>query len=607
MDGRTTYRFLNQFFSNSHPKRNPQDKKNYSQEQISQALEDASNALPHFYKLYNSPEKLRTLVFGCQGDPGEMQVLIARLMAEYEYDEAVGCGDNLYDNGADAPEDKRFDTQFHDIYKNFKAWMVLGNHDANLHNMEKLKRYFSPLITPDKIGWEREINQVAHTYLLRTLKFFESGELNFLDLPDWILPSPYYAVENNSKLVSLHLNTNTLAKDFLSYMSLICEGKIPNPQENQIAFIETVYEEATQKEQKIRFIQHHPFFCFGKRAYPSGHDGNIYFSDNLTIKKLDLILQAYDDLPLIAKILAATDESQLTKSHIENLPDFSPLYSTTKLGNSNIDYAGVLRVIIFNILECPPHVVCSAHEHDQHISTHFLEVNGKQHVLTQLCSGGGGGELQDHLYHGNRNHLGAFYKKHGFFIIEFNAEDLSFTFDLITQDKHHLRFKHGITQAIRLDSNDERVELLRVCILQCVEEYFSFLHKRQMENKGGFYAFSVNRKHKLDDVYVADNLKNFFNQYQPATFEDSIKYIWEEGLEKLHNIDSYHSLYKIILNNFLIQFEIPFGQVYKSIINPDLNPVNINKGEPCSPAGTYSIISPIEGNHDENYYTRHFP
>ena len=111
-------------------------------------------------------KKTQYFAFGCQGELSQEQKEVAALMNEIIDDErgnpsfVLGCGDNVYKNGAQRPDDPAIRACFDEIYlkyphlKDIPFFMGLGNHCHNYHR-----------VAMGESGVKIAANQVWHTYL----------------------------------------------------------------------------------------------------------------------------------------------------------------------------------------------------------------------------------------------------------------------------------------------------------------------------------------------------------------------------------------------------------------------------------------------------------
>jgi hypothetical protein len=607
----------------------------FSEEQVKYALLAADEVGPHVYDITNhDQEKLRVLVFGCQGDEGKTQIDTAALMQTIQHDYKIGCGDNFYPDGIKTPIDDRFQSQFHGLYGKSPTFLILGNHCGNFSYNEK---YQSALLffvrTPGKTGREVEINQVAHTYLHKTREFYEAKTLDYTALPDWIMPCDYYSTING-KVQTFFLNTNRIAKDYLEYVKLSLRREEIDPAKNQIAWLVQEYKKAREAGRSVTFVQHHPFFCYGKRAYPSGWDASIYLSsDEMT--KLDLILNQEPDSMLIDAILNADEKGLSPPSSCKHSDHYAVNPFT---GIVNMDYAWALRKMLFSHLGCCPDMTFTAHEHALHVSHHLVNVNNngiiETHSLCQVVSGGGGGELQDHLYfggsgekreenknevissdttlstennentyemdalspssyfkeselsvtdpeddsqerhlYGEKEKLALFAEVNGFAVIECDKyhPDIAYI-HVHTLDGLHLKFSNLDNTPIRTPSGDEKVELLRECVLEAIRQYHAFLHKQQTDKNGSFYSFINNVTHKKEDARLADNAKNYLNQFEALDYKDTVRYLHNHFFHDLVNKGSNNSLFGMVDRELKMGFDQSLDELYHEIErSPALN------------------------------------
>ncbi len=150
----------------------------------------------------SAQKPLHFYVFGCAGDGKEGQKKVAEMMNQIARETSaptffVMLGDNFYDNGVDSASDSRFESQFHDIYHHpshqfisgIPYFVVLGNHDHNLHSNFSLS---NPGNIEGKIDFKKMAAQVEHTYQRRPKDFLKNTDVKIEDLRHWNMPSHFY-------------------------------------------------------------------------------------------------------------------------------------------------------------------------------------------------------------------------------------------------------------------------------------------------------------------------------------------------------------------------------------------------------------------------------
>lgn len=180
---------------------------------------------------------VRFLVVGDPGTGGEAQYQTAASMLSVC--KARGCdfvlvtGDNIYENGAESPNDPQFDEKFEKPYADFAIpfYLVLGNHDAST-------------VGGEGIDTGRAANEVA--YDKRTDRASDK----------WHMPDRYYAVEKPGILI-LGLDTNLVNMG----------GDLPKAQESWLA----AQLAGTNATWTFAFA-HHPLFSNGQHGDAGGGD-----------------------------------------------------------------------------------------------------------------------------------------------------------------------------------------------------------------------------------------------------------------------------------------------------------------------------------------------
>ncbi len=372
---------------------------------------------------------------GCQGSGGDLQKKVAELMAtiakthpDQRPDFILFLGDNIYNYGVNSPTDPKFTTHFHDIYSafNIPCFLVLGNHDYNLHMIARGKTY-NPfkLIQGKYIGF----NQAAHTYVPDGKKYksakeletvFDQNTLHLKDLQQFNMPYSYYSlIAGNTQIFCL--DSNFFAQDFLEYMK--GEKKPSGEHTNQIQWLLEEYKKAKDAGREIHFAMHHAPYTSGKRARPSGHDSSDY---------LDPKIQR----PLLNDIL-----------------------------RSNTTSYNELILLILKKLGLKPDKILAAHDH-------FLCIDHNPDFLV-LTSGGGGGALQNRESCKRHDDVKLFLPMNGFHVV-------SEKIDTYTTSGLHLTYDDKKHDFDRQPGGEEKVENMRNTVLKICHDYLNKLkHKEE--------------------------------------------------------------------------------------------------------------------------------
>lgn len=233
------------------------------------------------------------LTVGCQGEANKTQHEVALLMEEVvtHYKNAgydVACilvlGDNIYKNGADSPNDSKFNDCCYDVYttaltpnlQKIKFFYIQGNHDQNRHNWKN----FSLNVSGINLG----LNQVAHTFLPRkegeTVEKLQKifGDkltddplddryiLNTEDLNHFNMPGRAYSLIIEDMEIFC-IDSNTFVQDYKDLEK--------NPLlENQVSWLIKAYAKSKAMGKKPVLALHHPPATVGKREF--GNDVGFY-------------------------------------------------------------------------------------------------------------------------------------------------------------------------------------------------------------------------------------------------------------------------------------------------------------------------------------------
>ncbi len=479
------------------------------------------------FEIATDDPDINVLVFGCHGEDTKDQKQVAASMRELIAKEkihfGITTGDNIYPHGARKADDEAFQQFFYQYYQSFPPVMVtLGNHDGNYSKIatwqlagysfnlkllnptsayrETSTHGFQGLVAPTT-GPQTEQNEVFHTYLKNTeekIAALTKPKVTFAELRDakleWVMPAQYYSYIIG-KLQFIHLNSNTLVKDFLDTTS-------NNTTENQISWLNQVYQAAKKDDRQVVIIQHHSLFTCGKRVYHGDQDH-------------------YLTLAQINQVEAIFNEKKL-------------------------NYNDML-LKIFQRLEIKPKLILSAHDHSLYYHNNKKDPD-HSYKIAQVISGGGGGKLQGRSGFKQPIFTPVFLKQHGFCQLSFNQHNPEEIFIHYRTRKQHLIFSSEHHSPIRIISLDSQVEALRVATLQACEKYFTFVDTRQTESHGKFFTSNVT--HNLHDINLLHEMQAYFNQHTGLpSFEITLKELKNYVL-KISNLDSTHS-FKVYLDTEL--------------------------------------------------------
>lgn len=438
-------------------------------------------------KKTSSDDELHFFVVGCGGDGKGMQKSVAELMNAIASNKRpaliVILGDNFYDNGIDAATDPAFNSHFYDIYHaktlaalaGIPCFIIPGNHDHNIHRGPYGCR--NGKINPDKIA-----AQIKHTFIDKNgviiterIRLYQEEKLNLSQLPQWNMPSCYYALSLHHQLVEFFmLDSSTYVRAYLA--SLKSDKHNPN---NQAIWLER----ATKlNKSSIKFLfLHHPLYTIGKRVHQP--DELLYL-----------------------------DES-----------DIAELKTLGLVGNYNQLLNQILRRqgIFFD-------AAFAAHDHSMY---YYLDLS-KEDGLCQVIAGGGGGKLDARSAVPYCDKVPCFFKNHGFVGVSVHptAKVDKIIFDFYSVDKHHLQFNHVSTiPRVAKPDIDPQNELRQLLIHAC-QDYL----KKQLINPENFtsilknifgnYSFSI---HGSSGIYRADNLMNFLHHYEGNTLKQITQHLTE--------------------------------------------------------------------------------
>lgn len=495
---------------------------------------------PRVYTIQNvkDPNNVNFFVLGCQGSRSDAQKNVAYCMdnSPIKPDFVVVVGDNVYNNGANTPDDVMFNECFHDIYEKHSSnalngvpfFLILGNHDENYQR--KTRGNLGLLANK---GRQVGLNQVMHTYLESTrvnysnelmqatigsnspsalndgnvsehdkINLFAQDRLDLNKLGRWNMPYFFYSIIIH-KLQIFCLNSNSIAADFLEYHRNYSskQSDVP-PQNNQIVWLIAEYKKAVAAGRTIIFAQHHPLFTSGKRALPSKFDTLDYLSEN--------------DISLLHGILNTTTNS----------------------------YNALLR-LIYNFLDFKPKTLIVAHDH---CLQYYCESESTNLLapISQITSGGGGGDLQRRVVFDGHQNIGCYLREHGFSALScdaMNPEEIEINF--YTVNDHHLRFNTSNHEPICTSSDNETLNQISKIILKSVDEYWELLTvAKTIERKDPEYrpspvshlfqkittvlASSISGvdNYMHEDIDGIHGITAYLNQYQLGTYEAVVKELY---------------------------------------------------------------------------------
>lgn len=398
-------------------------------------------------------QPLHFYVLGCQGEEGERQKAVARIMNDKAADRVPAFllydGDNIYDGAVESAEDKRFYTRYHQVYNlpnlaPVPGILVLGNHDANLENFAHVKNKFYTLpgislfATPFQTGKAVEKFEVAHTYLHKDASFYKQDTLPINELPKWGMPyyfCSYDFIDANTQLFCL--NSNTFVSDFLRFWEN--EDHIENADHtiNQAIWLDQTFFTAKQAGRATMLALHNPLLTSSKRALPHKYDAHLYMTPK-QIQKMNYILSMLppDNKPIPAASL--NDLLTLIRTCLqESDAGINAAAANMPLNGS---YADMLSACL-RIQGIKPDVVFAAHDH--------ALVYNRTNDLCQVISGAGGStNLMKQEVHTNDAAQGCFVSEPGFVAVTCDAfkPTPEIQFDFHTTEGKHLRFTNASCQ-----------------------------------------------------------------------------------------------------------------------------------------------------------------
>lgn len=460
---------------------------------------------PKNYTLLNAREEkssdVHFYVFGCQGSADDNQRAVAKLMHDTAQKNAkkpkfiVILGDNVYDNGVDKENDPAFKKYFDDIYLNQQltqlhgvpCFVVLGNHDHNLHN--GIRGYWYGKAD----GFKKAAAQIQHTFLEGNVisaekrKLYEAESLDLKELPAWNMPRRYYSCvipgdnKEENALEMYFLDSSFFIRDYLH--SLSTEKDNPN---NQVIWL-TNLAKKNKKAVRLAFMHH---MCLPKNDAPdkrfNGDENRIYL----------------------------------------NSEELDKLKALGIVGNYN-----EMLDIIFRKLDLHFAATISAHTHGMYYS--FKEE--KEMRFCRVGAGGGGGKLDARHNFSNRSVMPCFLG-HGFVGVSVNLQNEKVSFDFYTTQQHHLKFENKSARFLRAPGAEEKegaeVRLLRKAMMAACDDYYEFLAKAPV------FKFSIQGNFGMDKLrhwgaygsvsseYV-DKIICAFNRYEPWSMNNLLAYLRE--------------------------------------------------------------------------------
>ncbi|RDI46912.1 metallophosphoesterase [Aquicella lusitana] len=540
--------------------------------------------------------ELRFLVIGCQGNAKDSQKKVAKQLAEFikktgrRPDFILITGDNIYDSGASSPDDTGFAECFENIYrvhpelKDIPYFLILGNHDEDLHNASL------PLSLK---GPERGLFQVAYTYLsaqedvyniplnpsavptTNTYRLPSNACMVDLDqLQGWNMPARTYSlVKGNTEI--LCIDSNTYVKDYLDYLDyqdfqnylvhlngnitisedntafkfaqeyarkhavcdkalihivtdefikrkiIIDEKGTINPN-NQAKWLEDRMAAAKKAGRRTLLALHHPPFTPGKRAFHS--DAKLYLPDKKDRERIKARFKIEKDTSYNLMIREVFREQNLVFDSILAAHDHDIYFYNNKPFSS---------------------------QEKKEESSNSNNTGSHYYEMCQLTCGGGGGKLQSRLGFTDQQYLGCFLKHHGFAEVVCDAQDptlvhysLYATTSKPIERTFHLIFNNKSAEPIRhfpsTMSVKEREQITGFCktVKNALDKYFSFLDIKQTEEEGKYLGLNPihgNVSHGETGVNRAHEIWAYISNAEPDDLVTTIKTVymmakWEQDL-----------------------------------------------------------------------------
>lgn len=383
---------------------------------------------------------LRYFVFGCAGDGGMNQKLVAQKIAEAKVkpDFIIILGDNFYNKGVDSPTDPAFKTKFENFYIicGVPCFVIPGNHDYNIW------RYGTKNGVRDV---KKIVAQSMHTYLDKDGKFdpvklqqFKKRKVDLAKLKIWNMASRFgcHRPVEGIDLLHLLLDTNTIVTEFVELMrqrekDLSTEQK----EQKEPKKLDQITNQAEWLEQLLKenptaayfIFAHHPIHTVGKRSVLEDGDEGQYL-DPADLKWLR--------------------ERGFTGNYNDILRQ---MYS--KLG---IKWEKVKLYF-------------AAHDHLQYYYADILK------NIFQVVAGGGGGHLQDRVNFLNPEKLPVCESSFGYVDVNVDLKTLEVTFGINNIQGGRYQFSpgpDGVMAQRESKDTDENLLTLRKFTLQACDDYF---------------------------------------------------------------------------------------------------------------------------------------
>lgn len=441
---------------------------------------------PQNYTLSNArdPEnpEVHFYVFGCGGVGNDYQKKVAELMHKIAFEGKkkpkfiIILGDNFYNNGVTSEFDPAFKSKFEDIYQDkaltgiygIPCFLIPGNHDHNVHYWGAKNGNIDFSCIAGQINYSRLVDGKKSP--LREA-MFAGDHLDLKKLGVFNMPTRFYSCtieaeeKNEQNLEMYFIDSTTYVKDYLQH--IFSEKNNPN---NQAAWLEMT---AKKDSEAIKLLfSHHPRYSLDKRFFHS--DAHYHLSDS--------------------------EVNQLKQLKIE--------------GNYNQMLDAILRRqgLSFD-------ANFSAHTH----SLYYHYSNEGERKLCQVGVGGGGGALEDRQKFTKDD---SYLKQHGFGEVHVDVQTKVVTCDLHSVDGHHLKFKNNSAAPIRFPvAETSELILLRTAVLEACRKYYDFLQKPLPVNASTISWAKHYLNHGASGANRADDLVNFFNRYEPVTFDEASEYV----------------------------------------------------------------------------------
>lgn len=474
---------------------------------------------PHSYQLLDEAENKEDTerTFYIIGDAGDLQVAqrqVAELMnrvssAKRKPFAIILLGDNFYENTLQSPNDPAFKKSFYQVYHQASLegicdvpfFVILGNHDYNLHFLWQNRG----MLDQNTMGM-----QVMHTYVDENgkvddnkLALYQSPSLNLSQLPQWNMPSRFYAWSYHG-VDFYFIDSNTYIKDYLRSL------KNPQEENNQAIWLQTEYAKNPQHAKLL--FSHHALTTMGKR--------HSYTANSLDTR------------------------TYLTTEEIEEL----------KKLNIEGSYGAMLKAVLES-QALSFSTVFAAHDHAM-----YYYLNDENERFCQIVSGGGGGKLQARECFQQWKMVPAFLKENGFVAVTFDTaqQNKVFQFDFFGIEKSQLRFTSQNVDPLRKEALSEDVIKLRNPVLAAYENYIDHLRARQAgELEKGVRSFINGLMHRDAGVVRSDALRNYFNQYEKISFNEAVQFVIQSfGPNPKRNDNSLLTYFeKALVANYQINWE----------------------------------------------------